>query len=211
MKAMKKKVNPFWMALCVLLSLAILALCVYAGRGGTLYLKAEGDPQELVSYFFNAILAGEYSSAYACLSDYSGLGLENEPNTPSGRTLDEALRSSYAYTLPGESRVENLNATQTVELRYLDVKAVESEIASRVEGITERLVADRTSEEIYDEEGRYLGSFTDEVYATALGEVLENAAEYYTTATLDLSLSYADGAWKIKTSPALFKALMGGV
>ena len=29
MKAMKKKVNPFWMALCILLSLAILGLCVF--------------------------------------------------------------------------------------------------------------------------------------------------------------------------------------
>ena len=47
---MKKKVNPFWMALCILLSLAILGLCVFAGRGGTLYLQAEGDPQELVRY-----------------------------------------------------------------------------------------------------------------------------------------------------------------
>ena len=91
------------------------------------------------------------------------------------------------------------------------MKAVESEIASRVEGITERLVADRTSEEIYDEEGRYLTAFTDEVYATALDEVLESAEEYYTTVTLDLSLRYTDGAWKMKTSPALFKALMGGV
>ena len=208
---MKKKVNPFWMALCILLSLAILGLCVFAGRGGTLYLQAEGDPQELVRYFFNSILAGEYGSAYACLSDYSSLGLENVPSSPSGRTLYEALRQSYAYSLPEESRVENLSAVQTVEFRYLDVKAVEQEIAERVEGITERLVADRDSAEIYDEEGRYQASFTDEVYATALAEVLENAEDYYTTATMDLSLSYSDGAWKMKTSPALFQALMGGV
>ena len=59
-------------------------------------------------------------------------------------------------------------------------------------------------------EFRYI-SATAEIYATALAEVLENAEDYYATATMDLSLSYSDGAWKMKTSPALFKALMGGV
>ena len=208
---MKKKVNPFWMTLCILLSLAILGLCVFAGRGGTLYLKAEGDPQELVRYFFNSVIAGEYASAYACLSDYSSLGLENAPGSPGGRTLYEALRQSYAYSLPGESRVENLSAVQTVEFRYLDVKAVEQEIASRVEGIAEELVAERPGPEIYDVDGGYLASFTDEIYAKALNQVLEDAQSYYTTTDLEVTLRYLDGAWRMETSPALFTALLGGV
>ena len=82
---MKKKINPFWLALSVLLSLAILGLCVFAARGGTLRLEPSGNPQDVAIYFLNSLVAGEYKSAYACLSDYSALGLENEPQSESAR------------------------------------------------------------------------------------------------------------------------------
>ena len=73
------------------------------------------------------------------------------------------------------------------------------------------LVEQRTAPEIYDEDGAYLESFTDEVYAAALAQVLENAQDYYTTAQFEVTLRYLDGAWRMQTSPALFTALMGGV
>ena len=76
---MKKKINPFWLALAVLLSLAALALCVIAGRGGVLYLAPNGEAQDAAVSFFNAIVAGDYPSAYSYLSDYSDLGLGNAP------------------------------------------------------------------------------------------------------------------------------------
>ena len=43
---MKKKINPFWLTLAVLLSLAALALCVVAGRGGVLHLAPNGEAQD---------------------------------------------------------------------------------------------------------------------------------------------------------------------
>ncbi len=208
---MRKKIHPFWAALSVLLSLAALALCLIAGRGGTLYLRPDGDPQEVVTYFFNAIVAGEYRSAYACLSDYSELGLEHEPESGTGRTLCEALRRSYGFTLAEDCRVDRLTAVQPVLLRYLDVRSVETQIAARVEDIAAELVAERPAPEIYDEEGAYLASFTDEVYATALDEVLRDEADYYNTVPLELTLVYRGGAWRIQSSPALFTALLGGV
>lgn len=208
---MRKKVNPLFFALSVLLSLAALALCVIAGRGGTLYLRPDGEPQEVVVHFFNSVIAGEYRSACACLSDYSELGLEHEPESDSGRTLYAALRQSYGFTLSDDCRVDRLHAVQPVLLRYLDVKAVETQIAARVEDIAAELVAERPAPEIYDEDGAYLPSFTDEVYVTALDEVLRDAEDYYSTVPLELELNYSDGAWKMQTSPALFSALMGGV
>ncbi len=208
---MKKKINPFWLALSVLLSAAALVLCVIAGRGGVLHLEPNGNPQDTAVSFFNAVVAGDYPQAYACLSDYSGLGLENAPESETGRALYDALHQSYGFRLTGECRVDRLTAVQPVELRYLDVKAVEREIAARVGGIAEALVAERPGPEIYDEDGAYLESFTDEIYATALRQVLEDAQSYYTTAPLEVSLRYLDGAWRMETSPALFNALMGGV
>ena len=208
---MRKKVNPFWFTLSVLLCLAAFALCLIAGRGGVLYLHPDGDPQDVVTFFFNSIVAGEYQSAYACLSDYSGLGLENEPDSGTGRTLYAALRRSYGFTISEDCRVDRLEAVQPVLFRYLDVKAVETQIAARVEDIAAELVAERPAPEIYDEEGAYLASFTDEVYATALDEVLRDETDYYSTVPLELSLRYNGRAWEIQTSPALFTALLGGV
>ena len=208
---MKKKINAFWLALSVLLSAAALALCLIAGRGGSLYLQPDGDPGELVSYFFNAIVAGEYRSAYACLSDYSELGLEHLPESGSGRMLYEALQRSYGFSLSEECRVDKLTAVQPVLFRYLDVKAVEAQIAARVGDIAADLVEERPAPEIYDEDGYYLASFTDEVYATALDEVLRDETDYYNTVPLEIELSYSGGAWRIHSSPALFSALLGGL
>ena len=205
----KKSINPFWLALSLLLSVLILALCVFAGRGGTLRLEAEGDPQDVAVAFFYAVVAGNYRDAYACLADYSGLGLENEPDSPTGRSLSRALRESYAFTLDGACAVNKLEATQRVSFRYLDVKAVEAAVAERVSDVAQALVAERPSGEIYHENMQYLPSFTDEVYALSLSQVLESAADYYVTVPLDIALSYTDGVWRMKTSPALFNALLG--
>ena len=208
---MKKKINPFWLALAVLLSLAALALCVIAGRGGVLYLAPNGEAQDAAVSFFNAIVAGDYPSAYSYLSDYSDLGLGNAPQGETERALYDALHQSYGFRLTGPCRVDKLSAVQPIELRYLDVKAVEREIASRVGGIAETLVAERPGPEIYDEDGAYLESFTDELYATALRQVLQDAQNYYTTSEIEVTLRYLDGAWRVDTSPSLFTALLGGV
>ncbi len=208
---MKKKINPFWLALSVLLCLAVFALCVFAGRGGMLYLQPDGEAQEVVAYFFNSLIAGEYRSAYACLCDYSELGLGHAPASGTGRTLYEALQRSYGFTITEDCRVDKLTAVQPVLFRYLDVKSVETQIAARVEDIAAELVSERSAPEIYDEDGAYLASFTDEVYATALDEVLHDEEDYYNTVPLEIELEYSGGAWRIRTSPALFTALLGGV
>ncbi len=208
---MKKRINPVWFALSMLLCAAIVGLCLFAGRGGALLLRPEGSPQDTVRRFFEGVIAGDWESAYACLADYSGLGLEHEPQSDSAKTLCRALRESYAYSLPGDCVVDALTATQRVRLRYLDLKAVEAEIAARVEGVAEELVEERSAPEIYDDEGAYLESFTDDVYSAALSEVLRSASGYCSEIELELKLSYRDGAWRLHCSNALFSALLGGV
>ena len=205
----KRMISPFWLSLSILLSAVILALCVFAWRGGSLRLEPEGEAQDVVVRFFNAVVTGSYPEAYACLSDYSALGLENEPGSAAGRSLYQALRQSYGFTLEGPCETDRLEAVQRVQFRYLDVKAVETAVAARVESVAEALVAETPSAEIYDEQRQYLPSFTDAVYAEALRQVLENAADYYTSAELDVSLAYDGGSWKMKSSPALFSALLG--
>ena len=86
---------------------------------------------------------------------------------------------------------------------------MESAVAQEVDAAAEELVAERPTEEIYDENMQYLPSFTDEIYEAALARVLNHAEDFYATTQLELTLEYTGGAWKMRTSPALFNALMG--
>lgn len=207
---MEGRVKKFWVAVTILLLAAALLLCVYASWRGSLYIKPSGNPQYTVSNFFDSLLAGKYRDAYACLSDYTTLGLENEPNSEEARLIYQALKDSYQYELVGKCREDQLNAVQTVSFRYLNVKRVESEISKRVNTVLAFLVAEKPRNEVYDENDQYLPELTDEVYLRALQQVLESPDFYYSTAEFDVELSYINGEWLMQTNQELFRAIMGG-
>ena len=207
---MEGKVKKFWAGMTVLLFAAALLLCVFASWRGSLYIKPSGNPQYTVSAFFDALLAKDYEAAYACLGDYSTLGLENEPASEEARLVYEALKDSYAYELIGRCEENQMQARQRVSLRYLNVKSVEGEIAKRVNTVLALLVAEKPRNEVYDENDQYLPALTDEVYLRALEQVLEEPGFYTSTAEFDVELEYMEGQWLMKTNQELFNALMGG-
>ena len=207
---MEGGIRKFWVGVTVLLLAAALLLCVYASWKGSLYIKPSGNPQYTVTRFFDALLAEDYPTAYACLSDYRSLGLEKEPASEEGRLIYQALKDSYQYELVGKCREEQLSAVQTVSFRYLNVQRVESEISKRVNTVLAYLVAEKSRDEVYDENGAYLPSLTDEVYLVALQQVLESPDFYYSTAEFDVQLEYINGEWLMVTDQALFNAITGG-
>ncbi len=207
---MEGRVNKFWVLITVLLLTAALLLCVFASWRGSLYIKPSGNPQYTVTAFFDALLEDHYEEAYACLSDYSSLGLENEPSSGEARLIYQALKDSYAYELVGRCEEKQMEAVQRVKLRYLNVKRVESEISKRVNTVLALLVAEKPRSEVYDENDQYRPELTDEVYLRALQQVLESPEFYYSDAEFDVELQYLNGQWLMKTNPQLFNALMGG-
>ena len=207
---MEGRIKKFWVGIAVLLIAAALLLCVFASWRGSLYIKPSGNPQYTVTDFFDALLAGKYEQAYACLSDYTTLGLEKEPTSEEARLVYQALKDSYAYELVGRCEENQMDAVQRVSLRYLNVTRVESEISKRVNTVLALIVAEKPRNEVYDENGAYLPELTDEVYLRALQQVLESPGFYYSTAEFDVELTYLNGEWLIKTNQDLFNALMGG-
>ena len=207
---MEGRVKKFWIAITVLLIAAVVLLCIFAAWRGSLYIKPSGNPQYTVSNFFDALLDGKYQQAYDCLSDYTTLGLENEPESEEAKLVYQALKDSYSYELVGRCEENQMEAVQRVSFTYLNVKRVESEISKRVNTVLALLVAEKPRNEVYDANGQYLPELTDEVYLVALQQVLENPGFYYSTVEFDVELSYMDGQWLMKTNPSLFNALMGG-
>ena len=205
-----KKINLFWGFLALVFTGAGLAACVLGADMGTLVTRPDGDPQQTADRFFSSIVSGDYASAYACLDDYTDLGLGTAPADAVGMKVYEALKDSYSYRLSGDCRVDGLTAVQQVEFRYFDLTKISGDLEADANAYLEELVAQRSRSEIYDENDHYLTSVTDEVYAHAINSVLDHAGDYYTTVLLDVDLSYTDGTWSLSTSQPMLNALTGG-
>lgn len=200
-----------WAVLAIIFSGTAMLLTIVGSSVGALYSKAEGDPADTVRRFYDAVIIGDYPTAYSCLSDYTGLGLETAPSTENAALVYDALKSSYEYTLVGEAQRDRLSATQTVRVKYLDLASLEASVEDGVQRNLESIVESRPRNEVYDADDKYLPGVTEEAYSTALKSVLSHADSYYTAAAIDIELTYSGGQWLIVTNQAMLNALMGGV
>ena len=133
------RIKPALAVLSLVLAGFAAVLCAYGSENGTVYAKADGDPQATVRQFFDAVCAGDYSSAYDCLENYGSLGLENSPSTETGELVYAALRESYAYELLEQAEVDKLSARQRVSFTYLNLPAMEEDAAAETEKVLETL------------------------------------------------------------------------
>ena len=207
----KYRARFFGLFLALLLSAAGMLL---AGAGiyiGTVYAKPNGDPGATVDRFLSAICTGNYPAAYTELRDYSDLGLSETPSTPAGQRVYQALHESFSYSLAGQCRTDRLEAVQPVRFTYLDLARLEQAVAEETQRQAETIVQNRSVNEVYDENRRYRPEVANEAYLAALNVVLQNAPAYYAETEFELSLAYTDGRWQILASPALLRALAGGI
>ena len=207
---MNGRIRMVWFIAGILFTAAAILACFYAGLFGSIINTPQGDPQESVTAFFENITAGNYEEAYARLENYATLGLENEPETGEGKLIYDAVRSNFTWNLKGDCAINGYSATQKVKVRTLNIKRIESEIADRVDGIMEKIAEERTAAELYDADGKYLTTVTDEVYLTALHQVLADADVYCVERELELHLDNNGEQWLINADKALMNALAGG-
>ena len=207
---MKGRIRLFWLILAVVCSALAVFACLYAGLFGSIINRPEGNPADTVTQFFESIRYGNYPLAYSCLSDYSTLGLEQEPETPEAKAVYDALKKSYTWSLDGDCAVNGTEATQKLRLRALNIRRTEAAVASRVDPVLQEMLAEKPNSEIYDETGGYRSSLTDAVYTEALNRALADADSLCETTNLEIRLQYIDGSWKIITDRALMNALVGG-
>lgn len=206
----KHRFNMFWGLLAALFSGGALVLCLLGLSVGTLVSSPEGDPQEAVTGFFDALTAGNYDAAYPYLSGYSDLGLAGEPSDPVARLMNDALRKSYSYELYGECSTDQLSARQEVLFTYLDLPSIGADVEAKTMEILESYVRDRPRDKAYDSENHYLPDVAQEAYSAAVQAVLEKPEAYYNTTGLQLELQYIDGSWLLIPDKSLLSAINGG-
>ena len=207
---MRGRFRLFWLILAVLFAGMAGFACFFAMMYGSIYNQPDADPVETVTRFFDSLQVRNYPEAYACLSDYASLGLENEPESAEAKAMYDALRGSYSYTLSGGSTVTGLEASQRVVLRALNLRMTENAVQQQVNGILEEMVTAMPASEVYDGNGGYLTSFTDAIYREALNRALQNTDALCSDTQLLIQLKYMDGTWKIVTDRSLMTALIGG-
>ena len=114
---MDRKMNVFWALVTLLVVLAALLLCIIGSAEGVIYARPNGNPQNAVTGFFNALKAGDYETASGFVENYSSLGLENMPESEEGQLLFSALKRSYDYSLSESISLAGTKASQKVLLR----------------------------------------------------------------------------------------------
>lgn len=204
------RINVGWAVLSVVLGSMAMLLCIVGMSAGTVYTRADGDPAETVSLFYDSVKKQDYVAAYSCLSDYSTLGLEKSPESENAKRTYKALQDSYDYTVMGIPQTDRLQSSVRVRFRYLDIPSFEESVASRTNDNLAAFVKDNPISAVYDENDQYLPEVTEKAYADALGFILEKADSYYTTVELNIKLEYSDGKWLIVTDEAMLRSLMGG-
>ena len=205
------RINGFWAVLAILIGALGLVLCVAGLNVGTVVAKPEGDPKQTVADFFDSLIAQDYPSAYACLANYSSLGMENAPAGKDGQLLFEALKKSYGYTLLGEAEMDGLHARQRAAVLHLNLNNVRQNASTHIGPILTEIAASRPHDDVYGEDGGLLPSVGDEIYLRALQEALNGENSYLTSTELMIPLVYRDGKWLIEADSALLSALAGGV
>lgn len=203
-------INAVWGFLAILCAGLGFASCVIGVNLGTLVSRPDGNPQDTVIAFCESVAAGDYSKACEYLSDYSDLGLDNEPESEEGRMLLNALKDSYAYTVSTPPVISGLDAVQHLSFRYLNLNTVAKAAGERVTDMIEGIVQTRPASQVYDATGGYLETVTDEVYRKAMTETLAEPSKYYSSSEFDVELEYRDGRWMMSMNRDFLNALTGG-
>ena len=178
---MDRKMNVFWALVTLLVVLAALLLCIIGSAEGVIYARPNGNPQNAVTGFFNALKAGDYETASGFVENYSSLGLENTPESEEGQLLFSALKRSYDYSLSESISLAGTKASQKILLRYLDLEAVDA--AARL--------------------------ITDMEYNTALRQVLSDSDSCCASEFFDVTVTYSGGKWLLTLDQPLLSALQG--
>ena len=208
----KRQLKLGWALPALLLASLALFLCVLAPGMKTAVSSSSDtaeDPQKTVEAFFDGLVSKNYGRAYGLLYNYASLGLEDEPDSEAARLMADALRSSYAYSLYGECRTEDLHAWQQVILEVLDLSALQEDLKAGTEEAVQKMSEELSEKELLDENGNYLPAVTEKAYLDTLRSLLSHPDRYRTSIGLNIELYYTVDGWRVVGDNPLIFALSG--
>ncbi|MBQ7143852.1 MAG: hypothetical protein IJR65_01685 [Oscillospiraceae bacterium] len=171
----------------------------------------DAAPTARLEAFFDALEARDYPAAYACLSNYGSLGLENAPDDPIAALLWEAEQDNWDFEILPDHEMNGAELMKRVRITALDTAALTAPIGEKVQEKLAAVVENATTnEEVYDEDGNYRTELLETALREAAEEAFADAAAHTVTREITVRLSYADGEWLIAADNQLLSALTSG-
>lgn len=169
------------------------------------------DPMDTVRTFFDSVCAQDYPAAYACLSGYDSLGLENVPDEAYAAAFWKIVRGNTSWVPLSECSVSGTEAKVDVNVISPDLNLLTDGLGAAVNArIEEKVEEAANTEDIYDAEKNFLPDFIMEVYDEVLTERLEAGSYPTRTDAVTVTLTYSEKTWRILPDSALLSAFTGG-
>lgn len=215
----KKEVSVFMRkiiaSLFTLLALAAasftLYLCAFAQNAVPYIEEGPEGPTAVLESFFAHLEQKDFPGAYAYLSNYASLGLENVPADQTAARLWSAHQEVWRFSVEDGYEMDGAHLTKHATVDCLNEKAVMALVGGLVQDKLAKAVEDaRLKNEVYNEDGTYREELVHAALDTSLEELLTDLSPYIYTRSLVIHLENVDGKWLVTADADLINALTAG-
>ncbi|MCR4606686.1 MAG: phosphodiester glycosidase family protein [Oscillospiraceae bacterium] len=203
-----KKKLPVWATAAFLVFLyTSVVLCFLLPPARAFLNIPNGDPEDTVSYYCDAVSEGSFVLAAGKVRNSEFSLLEEHCNDPVAEKLLETLLSGIRMAAEGEAEVDWLTASQYVSMSFPNIYNVFEPAQELAVSGMEAAGGVRARSLIYNDDKTYKSSVAQEFFDPAViscagGELGIVQARFR------LTLVCEHGAWKIQSDKLLYDALM---
>ncbi len=207
--AKNRKIKLPWALLSGVFAFAILFYFALSKTSGALVFMPSEQPETVASTFLDAVCSNDEAKAASLLTTSTQIGIPlNQPDDVA-LLLEQSLKESYSYEALTLPVLDGTSATQNFKFTSLNLSALIPDILNEVDTNLEYRVENSKKSEVYDKDNNYRTDVLEEIYASAVKKVLQNAPDYYSSSLIALELNYQNGEWKVLPNDSLQLALNG--
>jgi hypothetical protein len=210
-----KLISKFFGILFALLGTAAAAfavwLCVNNINSIPVLLAPIDEAKHQAEILMDAVAEGDYNRAGNLILGTPKLGVDRDPEDPTGVMIWEAFVASYQYELVGDCYATDSGVAQNVRVTYLDIGSVTKNLRQRSQALLEARIAEAEDiSELYNENNEFREEFVLEALYDAVRDALREDARQISL-EFTLNLVYRDGTWVVVSDDILMTAISGGI
>ena len=170
-----------------------------------------GSPTDVLQSFFTCLETKDWEGAYSYLSNYSTLGLENEPDDAVSAMFWKVQQDAWHFQIADGYEMNGQNLTKRAVVTSVDLSPLVPQIHAQVQETLEKAVEDaRLESDVYDDDGNYREELVYAALEDAVRDAVQDVSPYTYTRELTMRMSYLDGRWLVAADNELLTALTGG-
>ena len=141
MKIIRSVFGSIFLLFAICAAAATGYLCVYADAAQPVVEdQGPGSPTDVLQSFFDSLEAKDWNRAYSYLSNYSTLGLENEPEDAVSAMFWNVQQEAWRFQIADGYEMNGQNLTKRATVTSVDLSPLAPQIHDRVQEILEEAV-----------------------------------------------------------------------